>query len=101
MPDRTTSSDRNLRRARNSGIMLTEIDVARILGMHARGDRQHDIAAYHGVDSARVSEVVKGRKFDGVSPMPSAALPSPGPYVVLDRAMTDELRAALGRHYSH
>lgn len=47
-------------RAPISGVSLTDIDAARILGMYHRGDRQHDIASYHGVDSARVSEIVKG-----------------------------------------
>jgi hypothetical protein len=63
--------------------------------MHARGDRQHDIAAYHGVDSARVSEIVKGHKFRGVVPMPGDRLPPPGPYIVLDRATPEQLRRAL------
>ena len=38
------------RRAKSSGIRLTEYDAALVKGMLARGDRQHDIAAWFGVN---------------------------------------------------
>ena len=50
--------------------------------MLARGDRQHDIAAYFGVNGGRIGEVVTG---DNVYPTAKAApedkLPPPGPYL--------------------
>ena len=37
-------------RAKPSGIHLTDQDAAIVKGMLARGDRQHDIAAWFGVN---------------------------------------------------
>ena len=45
------------RRASPSGISLTDRDAAVIKGMLIRGDRQHDIAAWFGVNSARIAEI--------------------------------------------
>jgi hypothetical protein len=42
------------RRAEPSGIALNGADAAIIKGMLARGDRQHDIAAWFGVNAGRV-----------------------------------------------
>lgn len=96
MNDTTTSPTRHGRRcACNSGISLTPTDAARIKGMVLRSDRQHDVAAYHGVDSARVSEVIKDQKFPDVRPMAIADLPPSGPYVLLVKATPEQLRAAL------
>jgi hypothetical protein len=90
-----TGNDARRRRATNSGVTLTSVDASRILGMYVRGDRQHDIASYHRVDSARVSEVIHEHKFRGVSPMPPSRLPPPGPYTLLERACPEQLKAAL------
>ena len=89
------SKEARRKRAPNSGISLTEIDAARIKRMALRGDRQHDVASYHGVDSGRVSEVIRGRKYRDVQPMPLYDLPPPGPYILLARATSEQLRAAL------
>jgi len=48
--------------------------------MIARGDRQHDIAAYFGVNGGRIGEISKGATFAGV-PKTIGALPPPGPYL--------------------
>lgn len=68
------------RRAHPSGIILTEEDAAVIKGMLRRGDRQHDIAAWFGVNGGRVAEVATGRRFPSVEAAPVETLPPPGPY---------------------
>ncbi len=66
-------------RAKNSGVRLTDYDAALVKGMLARGDRQHDIAAWFGVNGGRIAEVASGMTFDWVRPV-SEDLPPPGPY---------------------
>lgn len=44
-----------------SGIRLSERDAAIGKAMLARGDRQHDIAAWFGVNGGRVGEIASGR----------------------------------------
>ena len=68
------------RRAQPSGITLSAADAALIKGMLRRGDRQHDIAAWFGVNSGRVAEIATGARFDEVEPAPVSGLPPPGPY---------------------
>jgi hypothetical protein len=60
---------------------LNDHEVGIVKGMLARGDRQHDIAAYFGVNSARVAEVLKGQRGEGVMLAPTNTLPPPGPYL--------------------
>src|SRR5215475_11620131 len=67
-------------RASSSGIALTEHDVAIVKGMLVRGDRQHDIAAWFGVNSGRVAEIATGVRYDEVTASPLDQLPPPGPY---------------------
>ncbi len=69
-----------MKRADNSGNKLTEDDVSIVKGMLLRGDRQHDIASWFGVNGGRIGEVSKGRKFLRVSPQ-TTNLPPPGPYL--------------------
>lgn len=55
-----------------------------VKGMLLRGDKQHDIAAYFGVNGGRVAEVAAGKgDYPSASVAPSAMLPPPGPYVGL------------------
>jgi hypothetical protein len=68
-------------RAPTSGISLNEEDAAIVKGMLARGDRQHDIAAWFGVNGGRIGEISTGAKFAEVDPSPSQLLPPPGPYL--------------------
>ena len=68
-----------MRRANSSGIRLTEHDASLVKGMLARGDRQHDIAAWFGVNGGRIAEIATGTTFAGV-PMATRDLPPPGPY---------------------
>ena len=67
-------------RASSSGITLTSHDAAVVKGMLARGDRQHDIAAWFGVNGGRIAEIAGGIKFGYVEPCPDERLPPPGPY---------------------
>jgi hypothetical protein len=48
--------------------------------MLARGDRQHDIAAWFGVNGGRIGEIARGHTFPNVEPS-SDDLPPPGPYL--------------------
>ena len=66
-----------LRRAEPSGITLDTADAVVVRGMLIRGDRQHDIAAWFGVNAGRVAEIASGAKFATGS---AAPLPPPGPY---------------------
>jgi hypothetical protein len=47
-------------RAEASGLRLTSRDAASVKAMLDRGDRQHDIAAWFGVNSGRIAEVAVG-----------------------------------------
>lgn len=68
-------------RAPSSGVSLTEADAAVAKGMLARGDRQHDIAAWFGVNGGRIAELASGKLFWWVRPAPiDGKLPPPGPY---------------------
>jgi hypothetical protein len=67
-------------RAESSGITLTPYDAAIIKSMLLRGDRQHDIAAWFGVNGGRVAEIATGHRFREVAPAPRDRLPPRGPY---------------------
>ena len=62
------------------GVQLTEGDARFVKGMLARGDRQHDIAAWFGVNPARIAEIKKGKTFARVKKR-LIDLPPRGPYV--------------------
>lgn len=68
-------------RAKSSGITLDETDAALIKGMLRRGDRQHDIAAWFGVNGGRIGEVAAGRRFRSVPAAEDEMLPPAGPYL--------------------
>ena len=67
-------------RAEASGIRLTAEDAALVKGMIEPGDRQHDIAAWFGVNGGRIGEISSGAKFSEVKAAPPDKLPPPGPY---------------------
>lgn len=67
-------------RASASGISLTARDVALVKAMLQRGDRQHDIAAWFGVNGGRIAEIATGQSFSHVQSAPLANLPPCGPY---------------------
>jgi hypothetical protein len=67
-------------RAKSSGVHLSVQDAAIAKAMIARGDRQHDVAAWFGVNGGRIGEIASGRKFANVMPAAQGNLPPPGPY---------------------
>jgi hypothetical protein len=69
-----------MRTARNRGASLSETDAAMIKAMLLRGDRQHDIAAWFGVNGARIAEIAGEKEFWWVKPTTDANLPPSGPY---------------------
>lgn len=69
-------------KAKKSGIVLSKKDAAVIKGMIARGDRQHDIAAWFGVNGGRIGEISTGEKFSEIEAQ-NDKLPPVGPYVAI------------------
>lgn len=63
-----------------SGRKLTATDAAIVKGMLQRGDRQHDIASYFGVNGGRIAEVSTGATFKNVAAQ-TTGLPPAGPYL--------------------
>ena len=59
---------------------LNANDVAMVKGMLIRGDRQHDIAAWFGVNPGRIAEVKSGDVFRLIKPASGNELPPVGPY---------------------
>jgi hypothetical protein len=71
-----------LAKAAASGITLGYRDTCIVKGMLARGDRQHDIASYFGVNPARVNEIAGGGgNYPNAQPTVDADLPPEGPYL--------------------
>ena len=71
-----------------------------VKGMLLRRDKQHDIAAYFGVNGGRVAEVQKGHcSYPNAPPAPIEELPPPGPYLskypmtAVFEALEDALKA--------
>jgi hypothetical protein len=60
---------------------LTTQEISIVKGMLARGDAQHHIAAYFGVNSARINDIKQGTVGNEVPPTIGAGLPEPGPYM--------------------
>lgn len=74
-----------------SGHRLKAADAPIILGMVNRGDRDHDIAAWFGVNQGRIPDVKDGTRFGTQTMAPAHELPPKGPPGVKGR----RLRAAL------
>lgn len=60
---------------------LSDGEISIIKGMIRRGDRQHDIAAYFGVNGGRIGEVSTGARGPHVVEASHDQLPPPGPYM--------------------
>jgi hypothetical protein len=67
-------------RAESSGVKLSDADAALVKGMLKRGDRQHDIAAWFGVNAGRIAEIATGHTFQWVLSADADQLPPEGPY---------------------
>lgn len=90
------------RRAKPSGVYLTVDDASIAKAMLIRGDRQHDVAAWFGVNGGRIAEISTGATFRDVAPASPESLPPPGPYpgarvAVAAKAALDSALAALSR----
>jgi hypothetical protein len=86
-------------RSRASGYTLGGSDVPTILGMVARGDRDHDIAAWFGVNQGRIAEAKEGKYGPG-QPAAAHSLPpkgAPGVKGRLPRAAVDRALTALSK----
>jgi hypothetical protein len=81
-----------LAKASRSGIRLTRDDAAIVKGMLARGDRQHDIASWFGVNGGRIAEISTGDNFASVT-MERDNLPPSGPY--LSGKLSNYVRSGL------
>lgn len=89
-------------RAPPSGVTLDETDAAIVKGMLARGDRQHDIAAWFGVNGGRIGEIASRKKFRDVNPAAADLLPPAGPYLsgreaAVMREALEKARTALAQ----
>ena len=60
---------------------LNNQEISIVKGMLRRGDRQHDIAAYFGVNGGRIGEINTGQRGSEVSAADAQDLPPPGPYM--------------------
>src|SRR5262245_52706318 len=85
----------SMARGRASGYRLNAQDAAIVKGMLLRGDRDHDIAAWFGLNQGRVADVKDGRKFTSVAVAPDHQLPPSGPPGIKGRLLRDSVRTAL------
>jgi hypothetical protein len=85
-------------RAPESGISLSAADAAIVKGMILRGDRQHDIAAWFGVNGGRIGDISTSKTFAEVPVASGDKLPPPGPYIIGRHAQeaVTALEAAAG-----
>lgn len=60
---------------------LNDGEIAIVKGMLLRGDRQHDIAAYFGINGGRIAEISTGQTGISIAAAPADGLPPAGPYM--------------------
>lgn len=82
------------RQGKASGIHLTNKDASIVLGQVARGDREHDIAAWFGVNQGRIADVKAG-EYGTIEAAPATDLPPKGPPGVKGRRLRSSVRKAL------
>lgn len=78
---------------------LTNKEAAIVLGMSARGDKKHDIAAWFGENQARIAEIEQG-SHGSIAPAPKSDLPpkgAPGPKGRRLRAFVIKAQDALAK----
>jgi len=81
--------------AKRSGLRLGKADIPTVLGMVARNDRRHDIAAWFGVNQGRIADAQAG-KYGLPDAAPAGGLPPTGPPGIKGRHLREEVRQALG-----
>jgi len=77
-----------------SGYTIGPNEVPTILGMDARGDRDHDIAAWFGVNQGRIAEAKDG-KWGSPAPAVVAQLPPRGAPGIKGRRLRQALDGVL------
>lgn len=60
---------------------LNDGEIAIVKGMLLRGDRQHDIAAYFGINGGRIAEISTGQTGSSIAAASAEDLPPAGPYM--------------------
>lgn len=81
-------------RGKASGYVLRLSDVPIIMGMVARDDRDHDIAAWFGVNQGRIAEAKEGH-FGMAPAAPAGDLPPKGPPGIKGRRLREAVQRAL------
>jgi hypothetical protein len=81
-------------RGKASGNHLSTSEARIALGLIARGDREHDIAAWFGVNSGRVTDAKMG-KYGTVEAAPALELPPKGAPGLKGRRLRDSVGLAL------
>lgn len=81
-------------RRKASGIVLTNKDASVVLGMVARDDREHDIAAWFGVNQGRIAEVKAG-SHGSIAAAQATDLPPKGPPGPKGRKLHSSVNRAL------
>lgn len=75
-------------------VALTNADARVVLGMVARGDSRHHIAAWFGENQARIAEVEQG-SHGQLTPAPAEELPPKGPPGIKGRRLRAFAKKAL------
>ena len=81
-------------RAKSPSPSLTNNDAAKALGMIQRGDKEHDVACWFGVNQARIAEVKDGSHGLIAAASPQD-LPPKGPPGVKGRRLRASVAKAL------
>jgi hypothetical protein len=77
-----------------SGLRVKPSDVPIIMGMVARGDRHHDIAAWFGLNQGRIKDAQDG-KYAPPQTSPGLSLPPKGPPGIKGRHLREDLSSAI------
>jgi hypothetical protein len=72
---------------------ITTEQAAIAKGLLARGEKQHDVAAFFGVNGGRIAEIAKGKRHPNVRPAPKADLPIPAQMVPWGFIMSEARKA--------
>jgi hypothetical protein len=83
-------------RGNSSGIRVRAGDVPIIVGMIARGDRHHDIAAWFGLNQGRIKDAQDG-KYGPPHTQSGTHLPPKGPPGIKGRYLREAIGSALAR----
>lgn len=83
--------------SKSSGYTLMQKDAEVVLGQVARGDREHDIAAWFGVNQGRIAEVKKGDGWGSLTAASADRLPPRGAPGIKGRRLRDAIGATLAK----